>query len=43
MNEVPSKLEMEGKKEVYSHLILLGISSSMIMTTKNLGWGQSFT
>ena len=41
--EVPSKLEIQCKKGVHFHLILLGILSSMIsMSVKNWGSGQSF-
>ena len=40
--EVPSKLEIQCKKDVYFHLILLGIPSSMIMSANELGLGAEF-
>ena len=30
------------KKDVYFHLILIGIPSCMIMSVKNWGWALSF-
>ena len=43
LREVPSKLEIQCKKGVHFHLMLLDIPSSIIsMSIKNRGSGQSF-
>ena len=43
LREVPSKLEIQCKKGVHFHLMLLAIPSSIIsMSIKNWGLGQSF-
>ena len=39
LQDEPSKLEIPCKKGMYFYLILVGISSILILSVKNRGWG----